>query len=131
MDVILVHDAAIDEYMSQVLLTTMPGINSRHDRRSRTHRRGADREVPADRRRRRYLPRGCTVFVDAAARPAVAAKRAPGLARRICRDNRFLRGAARELLISPRRNRLTSLPFCGLNRRIGNSSAEMRNRLLE
>jgi purine nucleosidase len=27
MDVILVHDAAIDEYMSQVLLTTMPGIN--------------------------------------------------------------------------------------------------------
>lgn len=24
MDVILVHDAAIDEYMSQVLLTTMP-----------------------------------------------------------------------------------------------------------
>jgi purine nucleosidase len=27
MDVILLHDAAIDEYMSQVLLTTMPGIN--------------------------------------------------------------------------------------------------------
>jgi len=27
MDVILVHDAAIDEYMSQVLLTTMPGVN--------------------------------------------------------------------------------------------------------
>ncbi|HSY51234.1 MAG TPA: nucleoside hydrolase [Thermoanaerobaculia bacterium] len=27
MDVILVHDAAIDEYMSQVLLTTMPGID--------------------------------------------------------------------------------------------------------
>lgn len=27
MDVILAHDAAIDEYMSQVLLTTMPGIN--------------------------------------------------------------------------------------------------------
>ena len=27
MDVILVHDAAIDEYMSQVLLTTMPNVN--------------------------------------------------------------------------------------------------------
>lgn len=27
MDVILVHDAAIDEYMSQVLLTTMPDVN--------------------------------------------------------------------------------------------------------
>jgi purine nucleosidase len=27
MDVILVHDAAIDEYMSQLLLQTMPGIN--------------------------------------------------------------------------------------------------------
>lgn len=27
MDVILVHDAAIDEYMSQVLLTTMEGVN--------------------------------------------------------------------------------------------------------
>ncbi len=27
MDVIFIHDAAIDEYMSQVLLTTMPGIN--------------------------------------------------------------------------------------------------------
>src|SRR6478672_2838892 len=27
MDVILVHDAAIDEYMSLVLLTTMPNVN--------------------------------------------------------------------------------------------------------
>ena len=37
---------------------------------------------------------------------AVAEERTPCLARQICRDNRFLRGAARELLISPRRNRV-------------------------
>src|SRR5713101_4538440 len=27
MDVILIHDAAIDEYMAQILLTTMPAVN--------------------------------------------------------------------------------------------------------
>ena len=57
-------------------------VDSRHDRRPRAHRRRADREVPADRRRWRYLPRRCTVSVDAATRPAVAAQRAPCRARR-------------------------------------------------
>ena len=67
--------------------------------------RCADREVSADRRRRRYLPRGCTVFVDAAPRPAVAAKRAPCSARRIGRDNRFLRGCCPRITNFVRRNR--------------------------